>query len=225
MQVATVAGGPIVCYLVQMGDGTHVLLDTGIPDNLQLEPDWPPSDLGPNVIEQLAMLGLQPDDISVLICTHFDVDHAGHHAAFTSARLVVQRAHYMAAQTETRFDADRPQWSHPALHYQLVDGDTELLPGLWLIETSGHVPGHQSVLVRLRETGLVLLVIDAVGSRQSFVVDAPDDPEAFNMDSKLARHSLLKLLDLVQREKVALVIFGHDAQQWQGLRKLPAYYA
>lgn len=36
---------------------------------------------------------------------------------------------------------------------RLVDGDTELLPGLELIETSGHVPGHQSVLVRLPKTG------------------------------------------------------------------------
>ena len=45
----------------------------------------------------------------------------------------------------------------------MVDGDTELLPGVTLIETSGHAPGHQSVLVRLPKTGAVLLVIDAVG--------------------------------------------------------------
>ena len=45
---------------------------------------------------------------------------------------------------------------------RLVDGDTELLPGLELIETSGHVPGHQSVLVRLPKTGAILLPIDAV---------------------------------------------------------------
>ena len=48
---------------------------------------------------------------------------------------------------------------------RLVDGDTELLPGITLIETSGHVPGHQSVLVRLSKTGAVLLTVDAVSFR------------------------------------------------------------
>jgi N-acyl homoserine lactone hydrolase len=38
------------------------------------------------------------------------------------------------------------------------------------------------------------------------------------------RASTLKLLDLVGRERVALVIFGHDDVQWQTLKKAPAYY-
>jgi N-acyl homoserine lactone hydrolase len=33
-----------------------------------------------------------------------------------------------------------------------------------------------------------------------------------------------KLLDLVPREQVALVIFGHDIEQWQTLKKAPDYY-
>jgi hypothetical protein len=42
-----------------------------------------------------------------------------------------------------------------------------VLPGLTLIETSEHVPGHQSVLVRLPKTGTILLTIDeAVGNTQ-----------------------------------------------------------
>jgi N-acyl homoserine lactone hydrolase len=39
------------------------------------------------------------------------------------------------------------------------------------------------------------------------------------------RASTQKLLDLVEREQVALVIFGHDGQQWQALRKAPDFYA
>ena len=38
------------------------------------------------------------------------------------------------------------------------------------------------------------------------------------------RASTRKLLDLVEREHVALVIFGHDGEQWQTLKKAPAYY-
>src|SRR5258708_5272412 len=46
-----------------------------------------------NVLEHLADLGLHPDDITILICSHFDVDHAGSHDAFAQAELIVQRAH------------------------------------------------------------------------------------------------------------------------------------
>ena len=38
------------------------------------------------------------------------------------------------------------------------------------------------------------------------------------------RASTRKLLELVEREQVALVVFGHDGQQWQTLKKAPAYY-
>jgi N-acyl homoserine lactone hydrolase len=38
------------------------------------------------------------------------------------------------------------------------------------------------------------------------------------------RASTRKLLELVEREQVALVIFGHDGQQWQTLKRAPDYY-
>jgi N-acyl homoserine lactone hydrolase len=38
------------------------------------------------------------------------------------------------------------------------------------------------------------------------------------------RASTQKLLNLVEREHVALVIFGHDGEQWQTLKKAPMYY-
>ena len=105
---------------------------------------------------------------------------------------------------------------------RLVDGDTELLPGLDLIDTSGHVPGHQSVLVRLPKTGAILLTIDAVAFREGFTRDAQDDES--NPDAEAIRASTNKLLDLVEREQIGLVIFGHDQEQWEGLKKLPEYY-
>ncbi|MDQ2716885.1 MAG: hypothetical protein M3Z08_18425 [Chloroflexota bacterium] len=89
----------------------------------------------------------------------------------------------------------------PASRYRQIAGDTELLPGLTLIETSGHVPGHQSVLVRLPNTGAVLLTIDAVTVQEHFT---PDRPIArFDADEEGARASTRKLLDLAQREHVA----------------------
>ncbi len=105
---------------------------------------------------------------------------------------------------------------------RLVDGDTELLPGLELIETSGHVPGHQSVLVRLPKTGAILLTVDAVHFGGSFTRGEPQDGS--NPDGEASRPSALKLLDLVEREQIGLVIFGHDHEQWETLKKAPEFY-
>src|SRR6266516_6841995 len=211
------------CYLVQTSDGKNVLIDSGLPADYQPPPGMPPTKQGKNVIEQLADLGLRPDEIDLLICTHFDVDHAGYHDAFTKAELIVQREHYALARSgHPRFAPARAHWDHPALRYRLIDGDTELLPGLILLETSGHTPGHQSVLLRLPQTGAVLLTIDAVMLQFAFTPDRAAWPADDNEEQ--LRASTRKLLDLVEREHVALVIFGHDGQQWKTLRKAPAYY-
>src|SRR6266566_6316920 len=160
------------CYLVQTSDGKNILIDSGLTADYTPPPGTPPSENEKNVLEHLAGLGLHPDDIDLLICTHFDVDHAGYHDAFLKAELIVQREHYALARSgHARFAAARAHWDHPALRYRLVEGDTELLPGLLLIETSGHAPGHQSVLVRLPQTGPVLLAIDAVVLQRLFTPD------------------------------------------------------
>ncbi len=211
---------PIVCYLVQTDDGKNILIDSGLPEIIpEAESEF---ENGQDVIEQLASIGLRPDDIDTVVSTHYDGDHAGRHAAFTNAQYVVQRVHHLDAASNPRFAAIRPQWDQPMERIRLVDGDMELLPGLELIETSGHVPGHQSVLVRLPKTGVVLLTIDAVAFREGFVRDLPDDES--NPDAGAIRASTNKLLDLVEREKVGLVIFGHDREQWEGLKMLPEYY-
>ena len=211
---------PIVCYLVQTSDGKNILIDSGLPEMM---PEGASEfENGQDVIEQLASIGLTPDDIDTVISTHYDLDHAGRHAAFTKAHYVVQRVHHLDAASNPRYAAIRPQWDQPMERIRLVDGDTELLPGQELIETSGHVPGHQSVLVRLPKTGAVLLTIDAVPFGEGFTRDKQDDGS--NPDAEAIRASTNKLLDLVEREKVGLVILGHEREQWEGLKKLPEYY-
>lgn len=215
--------GMVVCYLIQTSDGKNILIDSGIPADYQPPAGAPPHTHETNVIRQLAALGLRPDDVDYLVCTHFDTDHAGYHDVFTHAELIVQRIHYEAARGgHPRFAPTRAHWDHPALRYRLVDGDMELLPGLTLIETSGHAPGHQSVLVRLPQTGPVLLAGDAVALQRLFMSDRRAWP--LDDDEEQLRASTQKLLDLVEREQVARVVFGHDAEQWQSLKKAPAYY-
>ncbi len=210
------------CYLVETSDGRHILIDSGMAADAP-HPAVPRVGKEMNVIEHLAGLGLKPADIDTLICTHFDIDHAGYHDAFTRAEFIVQREHYdLARSGHPRFAAARAHWDHPALRYRLVDGDTEILPGLTVLETSGHAPGHQSVFVRLPQTGPVLLAIDAVMMERLFIADRKAWPKDDNEEQ--LRASTRKLLELVERERVKLVVFGHDGEQWQGLKKAPEYY-
>src|SRR5258706_581743 len=79
---------PSGCYLVQTSAGRNILIDSGLPADFS-QPGMPPAENEKNVLEHLAALGLHPDDIEMLICTHFDVDHAGYHDTFTRAELIV----------------------------------------------------------------------------------------------------------------------------------------
>src|ERR1700674_1049756 len=70
------------CYLVETSDGKHILIDSGYPADVPPPPGTGPAENVRSVIEHLGELGLAPDDVDLLICTHFDVDHVGYHDAF-----------------------------------------------------------------------------------------------------------------------------------------------
>ncbi len=76
--------------------------------------------------------------------------------------------------------------------------------------------------MRLPQSGPVLLAIDAVSMERQFTPER----SATRLDEDEARMqaSTRKLLDLVAREEVQLVVFGHDGEQWQSLRKAPDWY-
>jgi N-acyl homoserine lactone hydrolase len=224
MQVGTMVerNAPFVCYLVQLVDGRNILIDTGLPDIPVPPPGVAMPKLGKNVVEQLASIGIQPNDIQIVIATHFDGDHAGRLDAFKGAEFVVQRAHYENAQVNPRFERTKNQWGNPDLHFRMLDGDTELAPGLRLIETNGHAKGHQSVIVTLPKTGVVILAIDAVPDQANYTLERKLRPVDDNLDEMIA--STKKIMDLAASEKAALVVFGHDGDQWATLKKLPEYY-
>jgi N-acyl homoserine lactone hydrolase len=111
------------------------------------------------------------------------------------------------------------------VRWRLVDGDTELLPGVELIESGGHVPGHQSVLVRLPRTGPVLLGIDALPFDMAVFTPENRPVNPFDMDEDATRASTRKLLDLAACEGVRLIVYGHDEAQWRTLKIAPDYYA
>jgi len=224
MQVGFIAERnlPFVCYLVQLNDGRNVLIDTGLPDMVQPPAGMPVPEKRPNVVEQLASIGIQPDDIQTVITTHFDGDHAGRLDAFKNSEFLVQRSHYENAQTNPRFERTKNQWGNPDLHFRMLDGDTELFPGLKVIETNGHAKGHQSVIVTLPNTGVVILAIDAVPDKANYTLERKLRPVDDNLDEMIA--STKRIMDLEAQENAAMVVFGHDGDQWASLKKLPEFY-
>jgi N-acyl homoserine lactone hydrolase len=230
MRLALIQGiAPVPGYLVQTDDGVNVLVDTGVPKPAAGAPADPasPFQMGEDdyVVDQLGRIGVAPEDVQIVVCTHFDVDHAGNHAAFPSAEFVVQRTHYEAAKGGLeRLQNLRAQWDAPGLRYRQVDGDTELLPGIELVESSGHVPGHQAVLVRLPDTGPVLLAIDAIPFHTLLDPDTRPITE-FDMDEAGTRASTRKLVELAKRESATMIVHGHDAEQWATFRLLPEFYS
>lgn len=213
------------CYLVEMQDGRRVLIDSGMaPDGKGEVPEGTPIARNEkNVLEQLAELGIPLGEIATVVCTHFDVDHVGYHEHFAQSEFVVQRSHYeLAKGGHPRYVAGRNHLDDLRLQYKLVDGDMELLPGVQLLETSGHCIGHQSVLVRLPKSGAVLLALDAAILARTFTMERKASPNDENEEMLLA--STKKMLEVVERESVKLVVFGHDGEQWKRLRRTPEFY-
>ncbi len=245
-------GTPVSAALIQTGDGRNLLVDTGCPPLHEPWPeddgeaaahlagcrrallhDFGAADaeallhgLGVRLPDRLAAMGLAARDVDAVLCTHLDTDHAGWHHLFGHAELWIQRRQYWWARSsaDPRVAMNRRRWGDPALRYRLVDGDATVAPGVELIETSGHVPGHQSVLVRLPRTGPVLLAGDAVPVQADFRPDR--EAGRFDLDADAARASARKLLSLAERERAALVVFGAIAPLFAGplkrYRAIPA---
>ena len=221
---------PIVGYLIETDDGQRILVDSGMhkkhiedpgatfggtPFEEILTPIMRPEDYIGN---RLGEIGRSVEEIDILVSTHFHFDHAGNHGDFGGSRVVTQRAAYEFARAHPEaFPQDI--WDLPQLRYELVDGDVELAPGVELLESSGHVPGHMSVLGRLPKSGTLLFAIDAVYVQENL----DTDNWSGQRDPEIARASARRLTAIAAEEN-ATMIFGHDPAQWAGLRLAPACY-
>jgi N-acyl homoserine lactone hydrolase len=89
-----------------------------------------------------------------------------------------------------------------------------------MILTPGHAPHHQSILLRLQDSGNILLCSDAVYCQDNLDHDAWGG----QADPELAKESAEKLVRIALEEN-ALMIYGHDPDQWKTLRHAPFYYS
>jgi N-acyl homoserine lactone hydrolase len=204
---------PIWVYLIETTDGP-VLVDTGMPSSCvsnplglfngegSLVPQMKEEDIIINILERN---GYHKNDLAYIISSHLHFDHAGGNGYFPDTEIVLQRSEFDAAMGS----ADYPEICRlPDLNYKPIAGDIEYSPGIHLISTPGHSPGHQSVLVETKESGSILLAIDAAYTRSNFEDEVP-----FAVNNQTdSDASISKLKELAQSEK-AQVFYGHDVEQ------------
>jgi glyoxylase-like metal-dependent hydrolase (beta-lactamase superfamily II) len=164
------------CLLIEHPDGL-VLVDTGLgnKEDAKFHDIYGVENAGASgatrLEDALLDLGYRPEEVRWVINTHLHFDHAGGNTrtagrqdgktagavelAFPNATYVVQRRELeFAGHTNERTRASYlpHNWEPVAAagRWRLLDGDAEVLPGISVRLTPGHVPFHQSVLVRDR---------------------------------------------------------------------------
>lgn len=220
---------PVPSYLVKLEDGKNLLIDTGMNRLHITDPaaTWRGTDMidvlvpematEDNLELRLAELDVRPKDIDYVINTHLHFDHAGNNDLFERATFFVQREHYDYAKGNARFP--NQYWNLPTLKYELLDGEMQLFPGLEVLLTPGHAPAHQSVMVRLPDSGNMVVCGDAVYTKDNLEHESWDG----QADPVAAAQSGAKL-KRVAKEENAILLFGHDPGQAKQFHRSPQSY-
>lgn len=216
------------CYLIVHGQ-ERMLWDSGYADAIAAKPEGLAGPRSTAFVKrtlaaQMAEIGLAPAQITHIAFSHMHQDHVGNANLFTAATLFIQRPEYAAA-----FGAEPAKFGFGAANYDklrgsrivLLDGDHDVFGdgSVVILSTPGHTPGHQSLLVRLPKSGVVILSGDAAHFRENF--DQRRVP-AFNFDKEKSVQSMEKLARIVSAEHAQLWI-NHDSAQSAGIPHAPRF--
>jgi len=223
------------CWLIKHRTD-WLLWDTGVPEAALDDPrGWStlPSlivyHLDKSLLEQLAEIGLTPGDIGRVAISHTHGDHIGNVGLFPNSTMVMQRAEYTWIHSADGPNANVNQLMALARNLlgrpkklQLIDGDTDVFGdgSVVLVATPGHTPGHQSLLIHLRNSGFIMLSGDVAHSAENF---AKDIVPSLNTNKVESVASMEKVRQLVKVYNAKLFI-NHDKSQTDTLELLPAFY-
>jgi glyoxylase-like metal-dependent hydrolase (beta-lactamase superfamily II) len=169
------------------------------------------------LLSSLACVGVNPDDIDVVVNSHFHPDHCGCNQFFKKATILAHAKEIEAANAPGAENAGllRADWDH-GQPMEVVTGERDVFGDgrLVLIPLPGHTPGTLGASVHLDRDGSFLLASDAVSLRESLDTDtAPRN--TWNADALLRSYQEIRRIEAAG----AAVICGHDDAQWQNLRK------
>jgi glyoxylase-like metal-dependent hydrolase (beta-lactamase superfamily II) len=175
------------------------------------------------LVHRLDAVGIEADNIDLVVLSHLHYDHAGGAEFFRNSELVVQKDEYSYAHYPASFFAPfyyRKNFELPGYRWRLLDGDTELAPGVTVLRSDGHTPGHHSLMVELPETGPVILAGDACYTHEH--IDKERVPGVV-WNPTLALHSIKRLKTLA-RLTGAKIFPSHDPVFWKTVKQAPDFY-
>ena len=223
------------CWLIKHGS-ERLLWDTGVPETALNDPKgWSTLPklivyhLDKSLTDQLAEINLKAGDIGRVAISHTHGDHIGNMALFPNSTVLMQRTEYSWIHSPNGPNDNVNQLMALARNLlgtpknlQLVDGDTDVFGdgSVTLIFTPGHTPGHQSLLVHLKNSGFIMLSGDVVHLAENFeenIVPSLNNSKAESIAS------MQRVRQLLATYKATLFI-NHDKCQTDKLKLLPAFY-
>jgi glyoxylase-like metal-dependent hydrolase (beta-lactamase superfamily II) len=164
----------------------------------------------------LKQIGVAPAEIKTIGLSHSHPDHISNLNMFPNANLIMQQAEY---------EWDSPFGGDVRSHSDItkITGDHDLFGdgSAVMLSTPGHTPGHQSLLVRLKQTGTVILSGDIVHWAEDW---ARRPVPEFNTDAKQTIHSMDRIEEIIKREKAQLWV-NHDTIHRGREMHAPGFYS
>lgn len=218
------------CYLVVHRLGT-LIWDTGFSDELAAMPDGKKVGeafhvrLKQPLTAQLKAGGYAPEKITYLGLSHMHFDHIGNVGLFPQATLLMQKEELQSAFGPDAAKFGNDPASYPTLAAnpkQELGGDHDVFgDGSVIIKRAvGHTPGHQTLYLKLKKTGNVLLSGDLTHFTKNW---ENRRVPSFNHDKEASVKALEEAAKFLKENKAKLWI-QHDLEQNATIRHAPKYY-
>src|SRR6266571_1692321 len=149
------AGAAVVvdAFLVRHPSGP-VLLDTGIGVGLpEVEVMYKPVRSSLDTV--LREAGVSVEEIRAVANCHLHFDHSGNNFRFPGVPILAQKVEREAVATPN-YTLPGPVAEFDGASFELLAGEAEIAPGVRIVPTPGHVPGHQSFVVDTQEGRIVI---------------------------------------------------------------------
>ncbi|MDD5902265.1 MAG: N-acyl homoserine lactonase family protein [Oscillospiraceae bacterium] len=183
---------PVSVYLIEHPVHGKILVETGLsPEGCELLPRYlrefyrPHIEKGQTAIEQLAAMGISPEDIDLLLITHNDVDHTcavGDFAGKAKRIVMAEHEYYWSCRTVYRV---RQVWDTFMPYKDMIDrpfyygtvqgpigrgfdlfGDDSVL----CIACPGHTDGQMAVMVNKAPSGRFVNAASGIYGNEFFVL-------------------------------------------------------